>query len=104
MKAVITGLNEEQTQIIYDGLGLNGWFDCDYADLHRHISGSDLTDAAKDEFLRTGSKNTTIEGNFLITTITKQFGEHYFSTTYRECVKNNHVYDKEFSSQFKQNK
>lgn len=104
MKAVITGLNEEQTKIIYDGLRLSSWFDCDYTDLHKHISSSDLTDAANDEFLRNAQRHPIVEGNFLITTLTKQFGDRLFSTTYRQCMKNDHLYDKELSSQFKENK
>jgi hypothetical protein len=107
MAKVIKGLNEEQTEIIYNGLDLSGWYDCDYSNLFTHITETDLIEAANQEFDNMpcnakGSKDTKVEGNFLVTTLIREFDGRVFSTTYRQCMKNDHIYEKEFSNIFKE--
>lgn len=107
MAKLIQGLNEEQTKTIYEGLDLSGWYDCDYTNLFPHVTESDLLEAANQEFDNMpwnakGSKDTKVEGNFLVTTLIREFGDRKFSTTYRQCMKNDHIYDKEFSNTFKE--
>lgn len=107
MAKIIKGLNEEQTEIIYNGLDLSGWYDCDYSNLLPHITETDLIEAANQEFdniswYAKGSKSTEVKNNFLITTLIREFDGRVFSTTYRQCMKNDHIYEKEFSNIFKE--
>ena len=102
MAKVIKGLNEEQTKLLYQELGLDGWYDCHYPNLFPHVTDDILTQAANDEFDRSGWKETKAQGNFLVTTITRKCGDRDISTTYMQCVQNDHSYETEFSNLFKE--